>query len=84
MRLRLGRGMSEQSRAFLGDAFALMVAEGARRWGAPEMSQTDKQQKATWMNPDGSRTELVFSGRLCLAQYSTAAYMAAEHLHGSL
>lgn len=69
---------TEESRASVGDAFALTVAEGSRRWGPPTMARDGVHQSATWMNPDGSRTEITAARRFYDAMFTTAARVAID------
>ncbi|RKW70748.1 DUF6301 family protein [Galactobacter caseinivorans] len=67
--------VSPESTAFLGDAFALMVREGARRWGRPTMQDgwgaVTGSSTARWKLAGGSRVSFGLQSGVVTATFDT-------------
>ena len=60
-----------ESRAFLGDQFALLVREGASRLGKQTMDRGDQATGAAWDVPGGGRVRFSLSERSVSAFFRT-------------
>ena len=65
------REVTPASRAFLGDAFTLVVREGETRWGAPVMRDFEGTTSATWDTASGGRISFSLGQRGLSAMFET-------------
>jgi hypothetical protein len=65
------REVTRESRRFLGDAFALVVREGEKRWGAPGMRDSERASSATWDTASGAEISFSLSRRGLRAVFRT-------------
>lgn len=65
------RDVTEESRRFLDDAFAMLVREGHARWGAPSIERDGDLQHALWSTPADGRIRFTGSDMDVLIEYRT-------------
>lgn len=65
------REVTEETRQFLDDGFALLVREGESRWGAARVRRGDDLQHALWNTPGDGRIRFTGSDMDILVEYRT-------------
>ncbi|SEC22194.1 DUF6301 family protein [Microbacterium hydrocarbonoxydans] len=65
------REVTEESTAFLGDAFTLMVREGSSRWGDPKNLKVKDTVSARWDVEGGARVTFNFAPKGLSARFET-------------
>ncbi|MFD5828090.1 DUF6301 family protein [Lentzea sp. NPDC060358] len=65
------REVTSGSRRFLGDAYALAVREGEKRWGAPRLRDSKGTSSADWDTASGGRISFSLALRGLRARYET-------------
>lgn len=65
------REVTPASRAFLGDAFTLIVREGGVRWGAPVMRDFERTTSASWNTASGGRISFNLRQKSASAMFET-------------
>ncbi|WP_300266723.1 DUF6301 family protein [Microbacterium sp.] len=76
------RKVTEESRRFLDDLFAMLVREGETRWGAVRIVRDGDRQNALWDTPAGGRIRFTGSDMDILIEYRTPQGTELERRQG--
>lgn len=76
------RPVTEESAAFLNDAFTAIVREGEKRWGTPSLRDFEDTTAARWDLDGGSRIEITQLPMGLTAKFETPQGAAVERKLG--